>query len=58
MEKRHIRTRSQPQLWNAPGKEQKHIDIWERIRTETRAMQQNEINRNLPTPEKRSLHVI
>lgn len=46
MEKQHTRTRPKPQLWNAPSKEQKFIDTWERIRTETRAMQKNETLRN------------
>jgi len=46
------------QTWNAPTKEQKFNDTWERIRTETRAMLQNEINRNTPTPERKRFRVI
>lgn len=58
MNKQHTQPRPIPQTWNAPTKEQKFIDKWERIRTETRAMPQNEINRNGSTNKNRNLQPI
>ncbi len=42
----NTRTKLQPQLWTAPGKEEKFFKIWESIKTEIQAMQQNERLRN------------
>jgi len=58
MEHTHKITRTKVIVWSAPSKEQRFRELWDKITTETKAMQQNEINRNTETHEKRSLAVI
>lgn len=46
-------TKTQSQIWSAPTKTEKFNRVWENIKAETKAMQQNERFRNGSTEPNR-----
>ena len=55
MKSTHTAPRPQPQIWNAPPKQEKYNRIWENIKKEIQAHDKNETLRNEnrePPPQK------
>lgn len=53
--KNRIQQRALPQIWSAPPKIEKFNKVWESIKSETKAMQENDTKRDIEKKQCREI---